>query len=113
MSVMEISFSPFDKGIRDNGNFITSCILLSKQKGVKCRLQTTKVIIEGDKEILFDILHELEHISFNMGVKNIKISLNIDGSRDRPPTEDEPLSEAEIDYLSGDMQNSKPIERRG
>ncbi len=75
MSVMEITFSPSDKKIRSSDDLVTSCILLSKQKGVKCKLGAAKVIIEGDKEILLEILHELDHISFGMGTKQISISL--------------------------------------
>ncbi|HEX3036206.1 MAG TPA: thiamine-binding protein [Thermodesulfobacteriota bacterium] len=77
MPIMEIAFPPLDKRIRDTGDFITFCVLLSKQKGVKCKLKSTKIIMEGDKDILLEILHEIDHALFSMKTNNIEVSLKI------------------------------------
>jgi uncharacterized protein YqgV (UPF0045/DUF77 family) len=100
MPVMEISFSNLEEGVRGGNDFVTSCILLAKQRGVKCELKPTRIIVEGDKEVLLEILQELDHISFNTGAdKKISISLKIDEGQDKP------LAQAEISSLNGGMEN--------
>ena len=107
MPVMEISFSDLEKGDRGSNDFVASCILLAKQRGAKCELKPTKVIVEGDKEVLLDILHELDHISSDTGAdKKISISLKIDESRDNLPTQ------AEVNSLNRDIENHVRGRRR-
>lgn len=107
MPVMEISFSDLEKGARGSNDFVASCILLAKQWGVKCELKPTKVIVEGDKEVLLEILQELDHISFNAGAdKKISISLKIDEGRDKL------LTQAEINPLNRDIENHVRRKRR-
>lgn len=77
MPTMEIAFSPSDDGTRNTGDFVAVCVLLSKQRGVKCKVKPTKVIMEGDKETLLEILHEVDHALFNTGTRNIEVSFKI------------------------------------
>lgn len=99
MPVMEISFSNLEAGVRGGNDFVTFCILLSKQKGVKCKLKPTKIIMEGNKETLLEILHELDHNSFNTEAnKKISISLIMDEGNDKL------LTQAEIDSLNRDIE---------
>lgn len=99
MPVMEIDFSPSDKRLQSLSDFLTSCILLSKQKGLKCRLKTGKVIIEGNKENILEVLHEVDHISYNTGAKNIRISLDMDKNFNA-----ERLIQDEADFPGGKIQ---------
>ena len=81
MSKMKITFPPPDIGKPDFGDFITSFILLSKQKGVKCELIfPTEAIIEGNRETLLEILDELDNKHFGNIDKNVGISVEFDES---------------------------------
>ncbi|HEX3034630.1 MAG TPA: hypothetical protein VHT73_05770, partial [Thermodesulfobacteriota bacterium] len=64
-------------------------------------------IVEGNKEVLLEILHELDHISFNTGAdKKISISLKIDEDWDKL------LTQAEINSLNRDIENHVRRRRR-
>ena len=107
MPVMENSFSSLEEGVRGGNDFVTSCILMAKQKGVKCKLKPAKIIVEGDKEILLEVLHELDHILFNMGAdKKFSISLKFDEGQDKP------LTEAEINPLNRGIEDHVRRRRR-
>jgi uncharacterized protein YqgV (UPF0045/DUF77 family) len=76
MAIMKINFSQLDtKKINGVGKFVTSLILLSNEKGIKCRLTSTGLIIEGDMETLLEILEEFDNTSFRKAANLIELRL--------------------------------------
>lgn len=61
MPMMKIVVSPLDVEIPGTGDFMTSFILLSKEKGVKCQLTSPNgAIVEADKGTLLEILDKVD-----------------------------------------------------
>ncbi len=64
MAIMKINFSQLDtKKINGMGKFVTSLILLSNEKEIKCELTPNGLMIKGDMETLLEILEELDNTS--------------------------------------------------
>lgn len=99
MSTMKISVFPFNAertlGI---GDFVMSFILLSKERGVKCKPTSSGAIIEGDKQTLLEILDELDNASlFSKRAEKVAITIKFDEGFDKS------LSYTEIEFLNGEI----------
>ncbi|MBI2486467.1 MAG: hypothetical protein HYW01_05830 [Deltaproteobacteria bacterium] len=89
MPKMKIAFHAPNRRDPDMGDLMASFILLSKEKGVKCKLTfPTEAIIEGDKKTLLEILDELDSTSFSTADNKLAISVEFDGSDDKPFTQE-------------------------
>lgn len=97
MPKMKIAFPTPNRRNPDMGDLIASFILLSKEKGVKCKLTLpTEAIIEGDKETLLEILDELESTSTSTADNKFAISVEFDGSDDKSFTKEGEILTPEI-----------------
>lgn len=98
MSKIKIAVSPWGTRKTGMGDFISSLILISKEKRVQCQLTSpTGVVIEGDKETLLEILNELDNGSFNKLINGVSITMEFDGSAMID------LSQAEIEFLNREV----------
>ena len=109
MPKMKIVFPPLNNGRNpDMGLLIASFILLSKEKGVKCKLTLpTEAIIEGDKETLLEILDELESTSTSTADNKFAISVEFDGSDDKHFTQEGELLTPELVEEARSREKSK------
>lgn len=105
MSTMQIAVFPLDTertlGI---GDFMMSFMLLSMERNVKCKLTSTGAIIKADKEILLDILEELDSASFRKVAKKVAITINFDEGRTKTQkqiglSEGESIEESSLERL--------------
>ena len=79
MAFIEINLSRAKrKMINDMGRFVTSLILLSNEKGIKCELRPPGIVIKGDMGILFKILSQLDNDSFRKISNRISITIDTD-----------------------------------
>ncbi len=89
MPKMKIALPPPNRRDPDMGGLMASFMLLSKEKGVECKLTfPTEAIIEGDKETLLEILDELDSTSISTADNKFAISVEFDGSDDEPFTQE-------------------------
>lgn len=56
--------------------YITSIVILSKEKGAECELTSSGAIIEGNKETLLEILNEIDNVSLKKVGMKFKVALN-------------------------------------
>jgi uncharacterized protein YqgV (UPF0045/DUF77 family) len=84
MAFIEVNLSrPGRKTINDIGRFVTSLILLSNEKGIKCELRPPGLVIEGDMGILLEILDELDNDSFRKISNRVSITIESDEIYDK------------------------------
>lgn len=90
MSTMKIAVFTMDSerslGI---GDFIMSFMILSREKGVECRPTSSGAIIDGDNEILLEILDQINATSFGALANRVAISMEFDESPDETLTKSE------------------------
>lgn len=101
MSTMHIAVFPWDmERSLGMGDFKMSFMLASKKKGAICRPTSTGAIFEGDKQILLEILDELNNTSFGKIARRTAITVKFDESINIPflQTEDQ-QSEREVANL--------------
>jgi uncharacterized protein YqgV (UPF0045/DUF77 family) len=81
---MQIAVFPWDmERSLGLGDFIMSFLLLSKERGVRCSPTSTGAIIEGDREILLEILDELNNTSFSKVARKVAITVNFDENAEK------------------------------
>ncbi len=82
MAILKINLSQLDmldiKEANSMGEFVTSLLLLSNKRGIRCRLTSSGLITEGDKETLLEILDELDNNSFRKVVNRVSITMKLD-----------------------------------
>jgi len=84
MAILKIKLSQLDmKEANGMGEFVTSLILLSNERGIKCRLTSSGLITEGDKETLLEILDELDNTSLRKVVSRVSITMKFEESPHR------------------------------
>ncbi len=87
MAILKINLSQLDmldiKEANSMGEFVTSLLLLSNERGIKCRLTSSGLITEGDKETLIEILDELDNTSLRKVVSRVSITMKFDESPHR------------------------------
>ncbi|HWP92551.1 MAG TPA: thiamine-binding protein [Thermodesulfobacteriota bacterium] len=110
MSTMQIAVFPWDmERSLGLGDFIMSFILLSKERGVKCSPTSTGAIIEGDREILLEILDELNNTSFSKVARKVAITVNFDENAEKSllQTKDRFLDEDSVNLHISESKNNK------
>ncbi|HEX3033733.1 MAG TPA: hypothetical protein VHT73_01200 [Thermodesulfobacteriota bacterium] len=59
--------------------FMTSFVLLSKEKGVKCQLTSPNgAMIKGDKDALLEILDKADFASFGIAANKISVTMEFE-----------------------------------
>ena len=110
MSTMQIAVFPWDmERSLGLGDFIMSFLLLSKERGVKCSPTLTGAIIEGDREILLEILDELNNTSFSKVARKVAITVNFDENAEKSllQTKDRFLDEESVNPHISESNNDK------
>ena len=110
MSTMQIAVFPWDmERSLGLGDFIMSFLLLSKERGVKCSPTSTGAIIEGDREILLEILDELNNTSFSKVARKVAITVNFDENAEKSllQTKDRFLDEESVNPHISEGDNDK------
>jgi uncharacterized protein YqgV (UPF0045/DUF77 family) len=84
MAFIEINLSRAKrKMINDMGRFVTSLILLSNEKGIKCEVRPPGLVIEGDIGILLGILDKLDNDSFRKISNGVSVTIESDEIYDK------------------------------
>lgn len=108
MPKMKIAFPAPNRKDPDTGDLMPSFILLSKENGVKCQLAfPAEDIIEGDKETLLEILDELDNTSISTADNKFAMSVEFDGSYDKPFIQEGELLTPEIEEELRSREKSK------
>jgi uncharacterized protein YqgV (UPF0045/DUF77 family) len=110
MSTMQIAVFPWDmERSLGLGDFIMSFLLLSKERGVKCSPTSTGAIIEGDREILLEILDELNNTSFSKVARKVAITVNFDENAEKSIhlTKDQFLDEESVNSHISESKNNR------
>lgn len=81
MAILKINLSQSDmKGANGMGEFITSLMLLSNERGIKWRPTSDGLITEGHKKTLLEILEELDNASHRNVINRMSITMKFDES---------------------------------
>jgi len=107
---MQIAVFPWDmERSLGLGDFIMSFLLLSKERGVKCSPTSTGAIIEGDREILLEILDELNNTSFSKVARKVAITVNFDENAEKSIhlTKDQFLDEESVNSHISESKNNR------
>ena len=110
MSTMQIAVFPWDmERSLGLGDFIMSFLLLSKERGVKCSPTSTGAIIEGDREILLEILDEINNTSFSKVARKVAITVNFDENAEKSIhlTKDQFLDEESVNSHISESKNNR------
>jgi uncharacterized protein YqgV (UPF0045/DUF77 family) len=84
MGLMRLAFIEINlsgarrKMFSDVSRFVTSLILLSNEKGIKCALRPPGLVIEGDIGLLLGILDKLDNDSFRKISNMVSITIESD-----------------------------------
>ena len=98
MAKMRIAVPPSHKERKIMGDFMTSLILASKQRGAECQLMSpTCATIEGDEETLLEILDHIDNFSFSPAINNVAITMEFNEGKDKS------LTRPEIEFMSSTM----------
>ncbi len=115
MSTMQIAVFPWDmERSLGLGDFIMAFLLISKERGIRCSPTPTGAIIEGDREILLEILDELNNTSFSKVARKVAITAKFDESAKKSllQTKDPFLDEESVNPIISESYNKGKSDKR-
>ncbi len=82
MPMAEITIIPLGSGTSVS-RFVAKAVEIPKRKGLKFKVTPTSTVIEGDLDVLFEVLKEMHEAPFKEGIKRVVTVIKIDDRRDK------------------------------
>ncbi len=85
MIVAEVSIEPVGTGRASYSDIVAESVkVLGHQKDVKYQVTAMSTVLEGDRNAILRVVHEMEEACFKAGAKRCVTNLRIDERRDKP-----------------------------
>lgn len=87
MAVVEVTVVPLGTGTPSLSSYVAQCeSVLSRYKNLKHTLTPMSTVIEGDLDVILEVIREMHEVPFKLGVKRVSTHINIDDRRDKKLT---------------------------
>ena len=85
MAILEISVVPVGTGTTSISEYVARAVrVLENEQDIKYELTAMGTIIEGDLELLLDLVGKMHRSAFDAGVMRVLTTVKIDERRDKP-----------------------------
>jgi uncharacterized protein (TIGR00106 family) len=96
MAVISVSVVPLGTGSTSASPFVARCHeVLAGAEGIKYQLTPMATMIEGDLDVLLDVVKKLHGVPFDKGVMRVLTTVIIDDRRDKELTMDGKIASVE------------------
>ncbi len=84
MAIVETSISPLGTGTTSLSRYVAGChALLQNEKRIKYQLTPMGTILEGDLDIILEIIRKMHEVPFQEGALRVSTLIKIDDRRDK------------------------------
>ena len=89
MAIVEVSVLPLGSKSPSVSHFVAGVLrVLKNAPGVKYKLTPMGTIIEGDLDVIIDLVKQMHRAAFSPEIKRVVTSIKIDDRSDKPLTMD-------------------------
>lgn len=112
MAIVEATIVPLGTGSTSVSKYVASCHeVLKKEKRIKYQLTPMSTILEGDLDVILEVVRKMHEVPFDKGAMRVSTSIKIDDRRDKPGTMDQKLKSVE-EKLKTFEDKLKSIEKK-
>ncbi|OCL26427.1 hypothetical protein U472_10520 [Orenia metallireducens] len=87
MAIVEVSVVPLGTGDTSLSEYVAGCQkILAEEENIHYQLTPMGSIIEGELDVLFDIIKKLHELPFNNEAQRVYTNIKIDDRRDKEAT---------------------------
>ncbi len=87
MAIVETSISPLGTGTTSISSYVAGChSVLQEEKRIKYQLTPMGTILEGDLDIILEVIRKMHEIPFQKGALRVSTMIKIDDRRDKKAT---------------------------
>lgn len=96
MAIVEATIVPLGTGSTSVSKYVAQCHeVLNNDKRVKYQLTPMSTIIEGELDIILEIIRKMHEVPFENGAMRVSTSIKIDDRRDKLGTMEQKLKSVE------------------
>ena len=93
MAVVETTIVPLGTGSTSVSQYVADCHkVLQEEKRVKYQLTPMGTIIEGDLDVILEVIRKMHEVPFENGAMRVSTSIKIDDRRDKKGSIDQKLN---------------------
>ncbi|PRX34865.1 uncharacterized protein (TIGR00106 family) [Orenia metallireducens] len=87
LAIVEVSVVPLGTGDTSLSKYVAGCQkILAEEKDIHYQLTPMGSIIEGELDVIFDIIKKLHQLPFNNEAQRVYTNIKIDDRRDKKAT---------------------------
>lgn len=92
MAIVEVAVIPMGTGETSVSRYVADCHkILQHETSIKHQLTPMGTVLEGDLEIIFEVIKKLHEVPFTSGAMRVSTSIRIDDRRDKQATTEQKL----------------------
>lgn len=96
MAIVEVAIIPMGTGSTSVSQYVADCHkILEGEKGLKSMLTPMGSILEGDLDLIFQVVRKMHEIPFESGAMRAATIIRIDDRRDREASLEQKLKSVE------------------
>ncbi len=96
MAIVEVTIVPLGTGSTSLSQYVADCHrVLINQKHVSYELTSMGTILEGELDVILDLIKKMHEVPFQNGAKRVSTSIKIDDRRDKASTMDDKINAVE------------------
>lgn len=93
MAIVEVTIIPIGTGSTSVSNYVAACHeVLARENRIKYQLTPMGTILEGELEVIFEVIRKLHEVPFEKGAMRVSTSVKIDDRRDRETSMEQKLN---------------------
>ncbi|TCT16253.1 uncharacterized protein (TIGR00106 family) [Natranaerovirga pectinivora] len=92
MAIVEVTVIPVGTGSTSVSQYVAKCQkVLELEKEIQYQLTPMGTVIEGELDVLFNVLKKLHEVPFSEGAQRVVTSMRIDDRRDKKGSMDQKI----------------------
>ncbi|MGR6835796.1 MTH1187 family thiamine-binding protein [Syntrophomonas erecta] len=92
MAIVEVTIIPIGTKSTSVSSYVANCEkVLENEKRIKSQLTPMGTVLEGDIEVLFEVVRRLHEVPFQHGAMRVSTTIRIDDRRDKTASMDQKL----------------------
>lgn len=93
MAIAQLTIVPLGTESTSVSKYVANCHrVLEKDKRVKYKLTPMSTVIEGELDVIFEIVRKMHEVPFENGAKRVITSISIDDRRDKRASMDQKIN---------------------
>lgn len=92
MAIVEVAIIPMGTGSTGVSEYVADCHkVLDKETRIKSILTPMGTILEGDLDLIFQVIKEMHEVPFDNGAMRVSTTIRIDDRRDKDASMEQKL----------------------